>query len=130
MITALSNIHPAIVFAIVNVSTVAIFLIVWILLNKFCSKASNRWPFFNRVIEKAREKGKTPLIKKYGLVGIALLIAVPLPTIGVYGGTLLSWLMGMKLWASLVAIVSGATVSNSIVLLSAYGITQATGVFG
>lgn len=124
------NIHPAVIFAIVNVSTVAIFLALWLLLNVFYSRASAKWPFFNRVIEKARRKGETPLIKKYGLVGLALLIAVPLPTIGVYGGTLLSWLMGMKLWTSLIAIVSGATISNSIVLLSAYGIMQAISLSG
>ena len=119
------NIHPAVIFAIVNVTSVAIFLAVWLLLNVFYYKASARWPFFNRVIEKAREKGQTPLIKKYGLIGLTLLIAVPFPTIGVYSGTLLSWLMGMKLWTSLIAVVSGATVSNSIILLSAYGIMQA-----
>jgi len=121
------NIHPAIVFAIVNVSSVAIFLVLWFLLNKFYYKykASNRWPFVNRFIEKARKKGETPLVKKYGLVGLALLMAIPLPTIGVYGGTLLSWLMGMKWRSSLIAVVSGATVSNSIVLLSVLGIMQA-----
>jgi len=128
MITNILNIHPAIVFAIVNVSSVAIFLGIWLLLNVFYIRISNRWSFFNRFIKKARKKGETPLVKKYGLVGLALLIAIPLPTFGVYGGTLLSWLMGMKWQTSLVAIVSGATVSNSIVLLSVFGIMQAVGL--
>ena len=125
MITSFFNIHPAIIFTIVHISSVVIFLVIWLLLNVFYSKASNKWPFFNRFIEKARKKGETPLVKKYGLVGLALLIAIPLPTIGVYGGTLLSWLIGMKWWTSLIAVVSGATVSNSIVLLSVLGIMQA-----
>jgi len=124
MIDSLFNIHPAIIFAILTVSSVFIFIGVWFLLNKFYSKASNRWPFFNRFIERAREKGETPLVKKYGLAGLALLMAIPLPTIGVYGGTLVSWLMGMKWRSSLIAVVSGATVSNSIVLLSVLGIMQ------
>jgi uncharacterized membrane protein len=124
MITNYFNIHPTIVLAIVTVSSVAIFLVVWFLLNKFYSKTSIRWPFFNRVIEKARKKGETPLVKKYGLVGLALLIAIPFPTTGVYGGTLLSWLMGMKWWSSLIAVVSGATVSNCIVVLSVMEIMQ------
>ena len=130
MIIDFLNIHPTVIFAIVTVSSVAIFCVIWLLLNKFYSRASDRWPFFNRFIEKARKRGETPLVKKYGLIGLALLIAIPIPTIGVYGGTLLSWLMGMKLWMSMIAIVSGATVSNSIVLLSAYDITQATGILG
>jgi len=125
MIESLFNIHPAIVFAIVTVGSVVIFIVIWLLLNKFYSQASNRWPFFNRFIEKARKKGDDPLVKKYGLVGLALLMAIPIPTIGVYGGTLLSWLMGMKWRSSLLAVVSGATVSNSIVLLAALGIVQA-----
>lgn len=125
MIEGLLNIHPAIVFAIVTAGSVVIFIVIWLLLNKFYSKASNRWPFFNRFIEKARKKGGDPLVKKYGLVGLALLMAIPIPTIGVYGGTLLSWLMGMKWRSSLLAVVSGATVSNSIVLLAALGIVQA-----
>ena len=125
MITSFFSIHPAVIFTVVTISSVVIFIAIWLLLNKFYSKASKRWPFFNRFVEKARKKGETPLVKKYGLVGLALLIAVPLPTIGVYGGTLLSWLMGMKWRSSLIAVVSGATVSNSIVLLSVLGIMQA-----
>ena len=70
-------------------------------------------------------KGETRLVKKYGLVGLALFMAIPIPTIGVYGGTLLSWLMGMNWWSSLIAVVSGTTVSNSIVLLSVLGIIHA-----
>jgi uncharacterized membrane protein len=128
MITSFFNIHSAIIFAIVTVSSVAIFFVVWILLNVFYPKASNRWSFFNRFIEKVRKKGEAPLVKKYGLIGLALLMAIPLPTIGVCGGTLLSWLMGMEWRSSLIAVVSGATVSNSIVLLSVLGIMQAVSV--
>jgi uncharacterized membrane protein len=128
MIPNFFNIHSAIIFAIVTASSIAIFFVVWFLLNVFYSKASNRWPSFNQFIEKVRKKGETPLIKKYGLIGLALLMAIPLPTIGVYGGTLLSWLMGMKWRSSLIAVVSGATVSNSIVLLSVLGIMQAVSV--
>ncbi len=119
------NIHPAIIFSIVTVSSVAIFFVIWFLLNAFYSKASGKWPFFNRIIEKVRRKGETTLVKKYGLVGLALFMAIPLPTMGVYGGTLLSWLMGMNWWSSLIAVVLGATISNSVVLLSVLGIIKA-----
>ena len=128
MITAFSNIHLVYIWAIVTVSSVVIFPIVWYLLNVFYSKTSRKWLFINRFIEKTRGKMESPLIKKYGLFGLALLMAIPLPTVGVYGGTLLSWLMGMKWRSSLIAVVSGATVSNSIVLLSVLGIIQAVSV--
>jgi len=129
-VTIIDNIHPAVIFAIINVCSVAIFLAIWFLLNIFYSRVSAKWPFFNRFIERTRLKGESPLIKKFGLVGLALLIAIPLPIIGVYGGTVFTWLMGMKWWSSLIAVVSGATVSNSIVLLSAFGIIQAISLTG
>ena len=130
MITAFSNMHLLSILGIVTVCSVVIFFIIWFLLNVFYSRASGKWPLINRIIEKTRIKGESTLIKKYGLVGLVLRMAIPLPTIGVYGGTLLSWLMGMKLWSSLVAVVSGATVSNIIVLFTAFGITKAIGLFG
>jgi uncharacterized membrane protein len=130
LITNFSNMHLLSVLGIVTVCSVVIFLAIWFLLNAFYSKTSAKWSFVNRFIEKTRRKGESPLIRRYGLVGLALLMAIPIPTIGVYGGTLLSWLMGMKWWASLIAVVSGATVSNSIVLMSAFGITKAIGLVG
>jgi len=130
MITAFNNINLVAILAIVTVSSVVIFLILWFVLNAFYLKASSKWSFINRFIDETRGKGESPLIKKYGLFGLALLIAIPLPTLGVFGGTLLSRLMGMKFWSSLVAIISGATVSNSIVLLSVFGIREAIGLFG
>ena len=129
MTTVFSNIHLAYAFAIVTVSSIVIFLAIWFLLNVFYSRAMIKWSSLNRFIEKTRVKGNSPLIRKYGLIGLALIMAIPLPTIGVYGGTLLSWLMGMKWQGSLIAVVAGATVSNSIVLLSVYGILQVTGLF-
>lgn len=121
----LFNLHPAVVFAIVTFSSIAIFTAVWCLLNLYYARACRRWPYLNRVVEKARIKGELPIIRKYGLLGLVVLMAVPFPTIGVYGGTLLSWLMGIKWWNALIAIVLGGTISNSIVLLSVYGLVQA-----
>jgi hypothetical protein len=72
MITTFFNIHPAIVLAIITVSSVAIFLVVWLLLNVFYSRAFSRLPFINRFIEKTRGKGESPLVRKYGLIGLAL----------------------------------------------------------
>jgi uncharacterized membrane protein len=99
-------------------------------MNVFYLKASCKWSFIERFINRAKGKGESPTIKKYGLFGLALLIAIPLPTIGVFGATIISWLMGMKFWSSLAAITSGATVSNSIVLFSTFGVIKAIGFFG
>ena len=96
MITVFSNINLAYALAIITVSSVIIFLAIWFLLNTFYFKASAKWPFINRLVEKIRGKGNSPMVRKYRLIGMALLMAIPLPTIGVYSGTVLSWLMGMR----------------------------------
>ncbi len=119
------NAHPAIILAFLTVGSVVIFLAIWFLLKAFHSKASNKWPFIDRLIEKARVKGESNFIKKYGLIGLAVFMALPFPTIGVYGGTALCWVTGMKWWNSLIAVVSGATIYNGIILLSAFGIKHA-----
>lgn len=130
MILAFTDMPVVSILVILTVLSVVIFFALWFLLNKFYSRTSGRWSFIDRFVEKTRRKGENPLIKKYGLFGLALVLTIPLPTIGVYGGTLLSWLMGMNLWGSFIAIVSGATISNSIFLFTAFGIRLAVGTIG
>jgi len=124
------NAHPAIILAFLTVGSVILFIVIWFLLKSFHSRASSKWPFIDRIIEKARIKGESNFIKKYGLIGLAIIMALPFPTIGVYGGTAICWVTGMKWWSSLIAVVSGATIYNSIVLLSAFGIKQAISLIG
>ena len=130
MISAFSSFNLGVMLAIVTVTSVIIFLTAWAMMNIFYLKTSRKWLFIDRFISNARRKGESRLVRRYGLFGLALMIAVPLPTMGVFGGTLLSWLMGMKFWSSLTAIIAGATVSNGIVLLSAFGVKQALGLGG
>ena len=119
------NAHPAIILAILSVGSIILFVVIWFLLKAFHSRASNEWPFINRIVEKARIKGESNLIKRYGLIGLAVVMAIPFPTIGVYSGTALCWVTGMKWWSSLIAVVTGATVYNGLILLSAFGIKHA-----
>ncbi|HLE02452.1 MAG TPA: small multi-drug export protein, partial [Dehalococcoidia bacterium] len=58
-------------------------------------------------IQRVRDRGR-PLVSKHGFLGLALFVAVPLPFTGVYSGTILSWLMGMDLKKSSLAIGLGA----------------------
>ncbi|MFC2034778.1 small multi-drug export protein [Chloroflexota bacterium] len=130
MIAFLRSIDPAIVLVFLTAFSIVVFLATWFLLNRFYSRASGKWPFFDRAIQKTREKGRSRLVKKYGLVGILILLAIPLPTIGAYGGSSLCWLMGIKWWSSLITIVLGTTISNSIVVLSTFGIGKVVGFAG
>ena len=90
------GIHPGVIFAIATVYAIAVFWGVWYFLNFSHNRLFSKWHFFNKFLERTRRKGNSPLIKKYGLVGLAMLLAVPFPTIGVYGAASLSWMLGVN----------------------------------
>ncbi|MDY0088674.1 MAG: small multi-drug export protein [Coriobacteriia bacterium] len=50
--------------------------------------------WLHRKLESARVKVH-PLVEKYGLVGLAIFVAIPLPGTGAYSGTAASWLLDM-----------------------------------
>ncbi len=69
-------------------------------------------PFINRFYQwKVRRTHAqvAPLIHKYGPVGLALFIAVPLPGSGTYSGTLAAHILGLNknefFWANLVGVI-------------------------
>lgn len=124
------GIHPGIIFAIAMTYATVVFLSVWCFLNYSHNRTSTRFRFFTRFLEKARKKGDSPVIRKYGLVGLTMIMAVPFPTIGVYGATSLSWMMGASRWRALTAIISGVAISNSLMLLSALGIIHMASALG
>ena len=67
---------------------------------------------------------------KYGLIGLVAFVAIPLPGTGVYGATLLSWLLGINWQVSLLAILPGAIISNGILALSVLGIVRGINLAG
>ena len=75
-----------------------------------------------RYIERLRKSAK-PTIDRYGMLGLAIFVAVPLPLTGAWTASLLSYLLGMEMRRSLGAIVMGALVACMIVmaLMLAYG---------
>lgn|GEM_PF-6282109 len=124
------GLHPGVLFAIATVYSIAVFLGVWYFLNFSHNRVLKKWLFFSRFLERARRKGDSPIIKKYGLVGLAMLMAVPFPTIGVYGASSLCWMIGANKWRSLTAVVSGVAVSNILVILSLLGVIHLTSLIG
>ncbi|MBN1700241.1 MAG: small multi-drug export protein [Spirochaetales bacterium] len=70
--------------------------------------------FFDRVVERARKKVHAK-VEKYGYIGIAVFVAIPLPVTGAYTGALGAWVLGMDRSKSFLAIVCGVIVSGLIV---------------
>jgi uncharacterized membrane protein len=50
--------------------------------------------WLHRKLEGVRRNAR-PLVEKYGLIGLAVFVAIPLPGTGAYSGAAAAWLLGM-----------------------------------
>lgn len=69
---------------------------------------------FDRFMERTRVKAK-PHIDRWGYLGLAVFVAVPLPFTGAYTGALAAWFFGMSKWKAFIAIAIGVAVACVIV---------------
>lgn len=96
------------------------------LLARYSLALFMRWRWFERVWTHHAEKAQKKMqrwVERWGSLGVALFIGVPLPGFGVYTGTLGAYLLGMSfrrfLWVSLLgtlimaALVTVATLTGS-----------------
>ncbi len=75
--------------------------------------------FFDRFIERSRKKMKDK-VEKYGYLGLAVFVAIPLPVTGAYTGTLGAFILGMERKKALLAIALGVVAAGVIVSAVAY----------
>jgi len=66
--------------------------------------------------------------RKWGLVGLAAFVAIPLPATGAYTGALIAYLLGMKRGQAALAIALGVVIAGIIVTLAALGIISFLGI--
>lgn len=76
--------------------------------------------WLHRKLEKARAKAH-PLVERWGVLGLAVFVAVPLPGTGAYSGSVAAWLLGMDWRKSFFAV----TVGVSCALLVVWGASEA-----
>jgi len=75
--------------------------------------------FFDKFVERTRKKIHAP-VEKYGYLGIAIFVAIPLPITGAYTGALGAWVLGMEKYKSMLACALGVVVSGIIVSVIVY----------
>jgi uncharacterized membrane protein len=75
-----------------------------------------RWykSFFNHFVEKARNKLSEKL-EKWGWLGIAVFVAIPLPITGAWTGTLGAWILGVSKKRTMAAVILGVITAGVIV---------------
>ncbi len=121
------GLNPWFVFFTVVILNILIFFPVFFGM-KFLYKYLIRWAFFGRVVTKIRRKVE-PYVKKYGVIGVGIFIGIPLPGSGVYSGTLLAWLLGMKWKKAFLAAIIGVLIAGSIVFAASMGVLSFLNIF-
>lgn len=80
-----------------------------------------------RKLEKTRKRAK-PYVEKYGMLGLLLFVAIPLPGTGAYSGSVAAWLLNLDWRHSLLAVASGVIVAGVIVFLLSTGLVAGLGL--
>ena len=70
--------------------------------------------FFERFIERARNKLHDK-VERWGWLGVAVFVAIPLPITGAWTGTLGAWVLGISRRKTLVAVILGVATAGVIV---------------
>ena len=71
---------------------------------------------FDRFIERARQKLQGG-VEKWGALGVAVFVAIPLPTTGAWTGTIGAWVLGLSKRKTVPAIILGVIIAGVIVTL-------------
>ena len=81
------------------------------------------WTFFRRIysrfVERAQNKIKAE-VDKYGWIGVAIFIGIPLPFTGAWTGALGSYLIGLEKKKAVAAIILGVLIAAVIVTAVVY----------
>lgn len=109
--------HPLLAYGYCVALNLLVTPVVLIFLNTF-HKLFLRFAWYKKIsdklIERARAKVKAK-IDKYGFLGLALFVAIPLPVTGAYTGALGAWILGMDMKKAFLAISLGVAVAGGLV---------------
>lgn len=82
--------------------------------------------FYTKYITKAQRRAE-PYLKKYGAYGLILFIGVPVPGSGVWTGSVVAYLLGMKKKTLFLSAFAGSLLAGAIVTLV---VVSGKGLFG
>lgn len=119
-----TSIHWSLVFLICVVSNILLSFFVWVFVNYFMHlflRIKFIEKIYHKVVERTQKK-ISPYVHKYGPIGLALFIGVPLPGSGVYAGGLGAYLLGFKFKEYITAAIIGTLIAGvAVLLISMFG---------
>lgn len=80
----------------------------------------------SKIEERARKKAKT--VKKYELLGLYILVAIPLPGTGAWTGALVGALLNIRLKLLIPTVFAGVVTAGIIMCLISYGASALIGL--
>lgn len=83
----------------------------------------DRWNFYHNLFEKTVTRARNKVgekVRKYGLLGLMLFVAIPLPITGAWTGTIGAWVLGLDRKRSILFIILGVLTAGIIVTTVVY----------
>lgn len=90
-----------------------------LLLLKPLATRLRRVPRFRGFVRYLYRRARAPrgILDRFGLIGLALLVAIPLPSTGAWTGAIVASLLGFRFWPSFLAIMIGTMTAGAVVTL-------------
>lgn len=112
------------VLAVVIVTNILLGIVLYLLLDRlvrFFTRAQFIKEIYDRIVARTRRRA-SKYVEKYGTIGLALFIAIPLPGSGVWTGALAAYLFGVKFRNFVVASIAGVLIAATIVTAIVFGL--------
>lgn len=111
----------AIIAAIIGNLVPVPFIIIFI--RRIFAWLRRKIPRLNGLVTRleARAEAKSELVQRYSFIGLAVLVAIPLPGTGAWTGALVAAMLNMRLKRALPAIALGVIAAALIVAFISYG---------
>lgn len=116
------NMNIPLVFVVCVVTNIVLAPVVYVFLDKFVNIFLYFKPLeklYNKYVEKTQKK-ITKYVEKYGWVGVAIFIGIPLPGSGVYSGALGSYILGLSFKKFMLAAILGVLIAGTVVTAISY----------
>jgi len=99
---------------------------------EYLSKIAKKYKWSAKILSAVERKAKERkrIVQRYGIGGIIVLVAIPLPVTGAWTGMLVSFILSIPIKHSFPAICAGVCIAGVIVLFATLGIFNIGRVFG
>ena len=113
---------PEVVIPAAFVVNCLIFFPIYFGLALFYDRFFSRFGWARKLIDHVHRKGGR-YVERYGIIGLAVFVGIPLPVTGAWTGTAAAWLMGLEWKRSFLAICLGVAIATTIVSVLTLGLS-------